>query len=505
MILLGGNVSFDNFEIKGFFWDGTNIGPFGQITLSNWGQNNGQEFSNNYIHGWSHPGTDHTSTAGIACVFCTGGGGTSSADNNVIDGSDVATDHSMNAFFDGPPKGAFNFIKQVSSGFIVSFDSSYHDNHIEDVGPAYCNKPFPAFAGACSHENAFEDNADTGLSFYNNTINGVHAGLALWFAPYPSATANVWNNVVWGVDDNQVLDIAPPVYVPANCPQGATGNNYCLAAGTYNLYNNTIQCGNDTTQYDVCNNNIGIVGSGSVATAVLFKNNHIVSLNTTRACASVGSGGATSCSIDTSNIVMTEATATTQNYTSAQSPYVFFPTTGGSTIGAGTNLTTTATGALSSLANDTTYACMNVSNVATCPARTVNARPSGATAWDAGAYMFSSGSVAGTPTCSPAGGTFSVTQNPTCSVAGGAPVICYTTNGTTPVTNGAAACTTGTLYSGAITISATTTLKLIAGGTSFTDGPVQTYTYIINPVTTAPAAATFAMGFSQKKGIVIAK
>lgn len=120
--------------------------------------------------------------------------------------------------------------------------------------------------------------------------------------------------------------------------------------------------------------------------------------------------------------------------------------------------------------------------------------PASSSVWPAGAAELSGSSpTAGTPTCSPAGGTFSVTQNPTCSVAGGAPVICYTTNGTTPATNGTSGCTTGTLYTGAITISVTTTLKLIAGGTSFTDGPVQTYAYVINPVTTAPAAATFAL------------
>jgi hypothetical protein len=72
--------------------------------------------------------------------------------------------------------------------------------------------------------------------------------------------------------------------------------------------------------------------------------------------------------------------------------------------------------------------------------------------------------------------------------------MCLTTNGTTPATNGASGCTTGTLYSGAISISSTgTVLKIIAGGTGFTDGTVssQTYTLTVANPTFAPIAGTY--------------
>jgi hypothetical protein len=102
--------------------------------------------------------------------------------------------------------------------------------------------------------------------------------------------------------------------------------------------------------------------------------------------------------------------------------------------------------------------------------------------------------TAGTPSCSPVGGTYNATQSVSCSVTGGAPVMCFTTNGTTPATNGGSGCTTGTLYSGAISISTTaTTLKAIAGGTGFTDGTVasQTYTLTVATPTFSPIAGVY--------------
>jgi hypothetical protein len=116
-------------------------------------------------------------------------------------------------------------------------------------------------------------------------------------------------------------------------------------------------------------------------------------------------------------------------------------------------------------------------------------------AWDPGAYPFSSGgSTAGTPSCSPLGSTYNATQSVSCSVTGGAPVMCFTTNGTTPATNGGSGCTTGTLYSGAISITATgTTLEVIAGGTGFVDGTVdsQTYTLTVAAPSFNPVAGTY--------------
>src|SRR5579872_1103573 len=178
-------VTIDNFEITGFYWTTASCSgaPYGDCGIFNAGQRNGQTWENLYIHGWTHAGTNAQTSNGVIDVISTGGGGNSVAHDNVIVGTDVPGDHSVNVFFNGPPIAYNNYIKQVSSAFIVSYATSVHDNHIEDIGPSYCNTPFPQYAGYCSHENAFEDNGDTGLYFYNNTISNVNAGLAVWVAP----------------------------------------------------------------------------------------------------------------------------------------------------------------------------------------------------------------------------------------------------------------------------------------------------------------------------------
>lgn len=58
-------------------------------------------------------------------------------------------------------------------------------------------------------------------------------------------------------------------------------------------------------------------------------------------------------------------------------------------------------------------------------------------------------------------------------------VICYTTNGTTPVSSSASACSTGTVYSTAITINTSITLKAIARSSTKTDSTAASSAYTI--------------------------
>jgi hypothetical protein len=398
MIYVPNYATFDNFEIAGFYWNTASCTGYPNCTMINMGQNTGQTLSNLYIHGWTHAGTNSSSNNGVANGILTGaGGGTSLAHDIVIVGTDVANDHSLTAFYGGPPAVYNVYCKQVASCFVTGSQVSVHDNHIDDVGPAYCNTP--QITG-CTHENGYEDNGDTGLNFYNNVITNVNAGLAVWLAPNPSYTVNVWNNVLYGNGvggDANVIGVAPPVYNPSTCPQGATGNNYCLATGNFVFENNTIECGSDSTLYDSCQNNVGVVGSGSVANSVVYHNNHFISATSAHGCAT-GSGKATTCTFAADNVVQTLSTANGQGYNSSQN-YAFSPTSSNdATVGAGTNLTSSCSGGLASLCSDTTYACTNGGgNQPSCPARTANSRaPSGA--WDSGAYEFGSGDPPSPPT-----------------------------------------------------------------------------------------------------------
>jgi hypothetical protein len=92
--------------------------------------------------------------------------------------------------------------------------------------------------------------------------------------------------------------------------------------------------------------------------------------------------------------------------------------------------------------------------------------------------IFSAGTpTASTPTFSPGAGSYTSGQSVTISATTGG-VICWNTTGS-PATNGTTGCTTGTLYSGAISVSATETLYAVAGGTGYLDSSVGSAAYTL--------------------------
>jgi hypothetical protein len=82
-------------------------------------------------------------------------------------------------------------------------------------------------------------------------------------------------------------------------------------------------------------------------------------------------------------------------------------------------------------------------------------------------------SAAATPTFSPATGLYSSSQTVTIGTTTSGATIRYTTDGTVPTT------TTGTIYSGAITVSATTTIRAIAYAAGLPNSSVASATYTI--------------------------
>ena len=100
-----------------------------------------------------------------------------------------------------------------------------------------------------------------------------------------------------------------------------------------------------------------------------------------------------------------------------------------------------------------------------------------------------SGAVA-TPTFSPAAGTYASTQSVAISTTTVGASIRYTTDGSTPSS------TVGTVYSGPITVSASTTLKAIAYLSGWTNSAVNSAAYAITGTvavpTFSPAAGTYA-------------
>jgi len=86
------------------------------------------------------------------------------------------------------------------------------------------------------------------------------------------------------------------------------------------------------------------------------------------------------------------------------------------------------------------------------------------------------------PSATPAGGTFNATQSVTLASAGSS-AIYYTVNGDTPTTS-------STLYTGAISVSTTTTLKALAVDTATNQSGVMTESYVIDATLPSTPVAT---------------
>jgi chitobiase/beta-hexosaminidase-like protein len=100
------------------------------------------------------------------------------------------------------------------------------------------------------------------------------------------------------------------------------------------------------------------------------------------------------------------------------------------------------------------------------------------------------------PTMSPGAGSYSGSQTVTVTNPNASGVVCYTTNGTTPATNGdGTTCATGTAFTAStsnITVSTTQTVKAIAGTSTVSDSQVNQQPFTISGGA-APATAPGGM------------
>jgi hypothetical protein len=114
----------------------------------------------------------------------------------------------------------------------------------------------------------------------------------------------------------------------------------------------------------------------------------------------------------------------------------------------------------------------------------------------AASAAFSIGTSLATPVISPAGGTYTSAQTVTISAATAGATIYYTTNGTTPTTS-------STVYSGPIAVSASQTLKAIAGKTGNNNTPVATAVYSISKLVPTPAFSVAAGTYTSAQTVAI--
>jgi N-acetylneuraminic acid mutarotase len=101
-----------------------------------------------------------------------------------------------------------------------------------------------------------------------------------------------------------------------------------------------------------------------------------------------------------------------------------------------------------------------------------------------------------TPIISPAAGTYTTEQSATISDSTPGATIYYTTDGSTPTTS-------STVYSGAITVSATETIQAIAVATNYLNSAVATAAYTITPPAAAPVFSVAAGTYTATQTVTI--
>lgn len=115
-------------------------------------------------------------------------------------------------------------------------------------------------------------------------------------------------------------------------------------------------------------------------------------------------------------------------------------------------------------------------------------------------FLAAGSSSATAPSCSPGSGNYPTSQSVVCTNPNsGTTVMCYTTNGTTPATNGAGtACSTGTAYTTTLAVTVPETLTVIAGTSTLTDSSTvaYVYTFTIATPTLNPPAGTYPISVS---------
>jgi hypothetical protein len=335
--------------------------------------------TNNYIHGASHlkyaaPNGSTGCTAGTVCfnLWAFQGSVINSSvgetiQKNVVDFAD-SDPVGEGLCFGGFYNAAYNVFRYTTQ-CLPNPLHLFHDNLYE-------------YFFENGHSNLLEDIGEsTGVNaVYNNVFRHVEAqitsggGAFLWLAPPASTTTDyIFNNLAYDVGNLEYLNIG-----------GTAGNN---AQGSYTFFNDTWQSNNaqPILRCDTYKNG-----------AVTDTNNHYIDDQNYIL-------GPCSTLTSTTDLLMSNSTATNDGYTSSQT-YAYSPTSSGSpTVGTGTNenasngayCSALSTAGLSAAAtacqSDLTYACSYAGNGAppVCPARTVTARPPSG-AWDIGAYEYNS-------------------------------------------------------------------------------------------------------------------
>lgn len=339
-------VTFDNLEIKNEEVDNTDSFPPRSAITVNGGSN--ITIQNCYIHGWSiqQPlsGSDNSPTGGIAFY---NGSTAGTVQNCVFDGS-PESDSGVAIYGGAAIHG--NVIENVPNGIVITDSSAdVSGNQIfsvpYSVDPAENSSAIFAFSGSSIHNNIVHDLVPGASAIHLEAGSGETGN-----------TQYVFNNLVWNVGDSAPIDTSSAFLGPVS-----QSNQF--------IYNNTLSGGATAG----C---VTVDPDFFVPTNLTVQNNHCISDTpaTSAWCWNQAAGnfdcGAVTNVIFGNNVLMTSSAAASAGYTLTSS---FQPSVSTSaTVGAGLNLS-------ASCATIGSLLCRDFLQVL---------RPSGSSAWDAGAFQF---------------------------------------------------------------------------------------------------------------------
>jgi Chitobiase/beta-hexosaminidase C-terminal domain len=400
IVVMSALTILDNFELTGLCVKDTNLS--GDFYVTGYGVSENfpptQSFlTNDYFHGWSATVTAGTGS-GAAPVGILGPNGGfyvyQTFDHIVIDGSDSNPVVSEWGTFPNFYHMRDSMVRYTAQGV----GQNCHDIH-DNIWEYIFN---PLYSG---HTNLLECNADAHTStanvFYNNIARHVNASMEIWWFCPNTTPEYIFNNIMYDII-GQPWNLAGTLQYPA-----------CTWSGGINFFNNTtvdaaVPCGIG-----------GSVASNQIHFLNAYNNHQINSPWSTSSpqC----NGGPNS----TSNVSMTDATATSQGYTKGSSGVAgtgntcsneitpCAPTAStNSTVGTGINEQAycSALGAFTSefaISVDAANACRKATtdgctyitsnHSVQCPAQTAPNRS--AAQWNSGAYEFGGGG-AGSPAVS---------------------------------------------------------------------------------------------------------
>lgn len=392
------NVTVDNFEWVGKCWSTSGASNYAGSTVYDYEGLN-CIFSNNYFHGWSLTAGAYDDNVMIrgndAPTYATN----TTITSNIFDGSDSSKGTTANACqyaVNGAPCTSgmaleldaynvdHNVFRYLSNAWISNNTHDVHDNLFEYLynsvsgcwssGGKNCVSP-----NGGPHPNIFNTDgnaAGTNVYFYNNVVRHAYQNVGLWFN-VPN-TLYFFNNVLYDMSS----------VGPQNC---VMLQSHTASPSVAFFYNNTF----DGTDGCAINFNVANGPAPAWNGAATFQNNHFIAYSGFSAVQTCQTNLTCTVTDAGNELYQTESAANSQGYTQANN---YAPASGGSTIGAGADLTALCGtfSSDSSFCNGTSDGVAEASGnggmVASNPAIPIVPRPPTGN-WDVGAYFLGGGST----------------------------------------------------------------------------------------------------------------